>query len=313
MDHLLTSIGAYEDVEGANPWRPGSRQGVKGDNKQNVMSKSVKSFDFFQPVFSPNHAKLDICERLDYGRVQWGYKDDVLRYLLFNGGTVTTEQIQVLERHGIGPFNLAAYGYQSSFVGEVDMRLRTLVREMVKKKADLHFEQQPNALPQHMRGVDGYPFSTPFFAVLIPDSWYPYHYECSRDLQKKIRRSMLCWLQDLQICGVDLEQFGKIEKKVFRKHKILKERWYPFNQWMQLSDFKYGPDPEDWMLEWDSVAEDYAGKFWYFVEEQLQSPELPGAWVDSLPEYGWEGVGYYDADSHSSGSGVEDDVVDQKV
>jgi hypothetical protein len=313
LDDVLSATGAYEDIEDIQPWKPGSHQGIKGDNKGNKMSQSVGFFEFFQPVFSPKHSELDICERLDYGRVQWNYEDDVLRHLLFHEGIATTEQIQAIEKSGIGPLNLVAYGYcqDHNIYGHV-RTLRTLVREMVGLGADLHFEQKPHALPRHMRGAEGYPFSTPFFGVLIPDNRYSYQHECSRNLKKQIKETMLCWLQDLQICGIDLEQYGKNEKKVFRKHKILRERWYPCDQWMQLSEFKYGPEPEDWILEWDLLPEDYAGNFWCFVEEQLHNPGLPGSWVDSLPDNDREGVGYYDVcgDFENSEPGTEGGIAD---
>ncbi|ETS88140.1 hypothetical protein PFICI_01968 [Pestalotiopsis fici W106-1] len=300
LDRLLTSVGAYEDIDDLNPWRPGSRQGIKGDNKDNHMSRCVEEFEFFQPVYSPNHNGLNICERLDYGKVQWDYGDDVLRFLLFNGGTVTTEQIQALEKSGIGPLNLIAFGYHwKKYRPNVDPRLTTLVHEMIRSEANVHFEQHPHALPLHMRGVNGYPFSTPFFGVLIPAPYY-YYYDDDNEgpqrLQEDIERVMLNWLEDLYSCGIDLSRYGKHEMKVFRKNRILRERWYPWDQWMQLSGFKYGPKPEDWVLEWDLMPERLSGEFWSMVEEQLQHPQMPGAWVDSAPTYlkrVW--VGYYDA------------------
>ncbi|KAF7528026.1 hypothetical protein G7054_g10304 [Neopestalotiopsis clavispora] len=301
MDHLLTSIGAYEDIEDVKPWRPGSHQGIISDYEHNRMTQSVEFFKFFQPVFSPNHYELDIHERLDHCRVQWRYEDDVLRYLLFSEGTVSSEQIQALEKRGVGPLNLVAYGYQSYYTQKIDSKLRIWVRDLVKLGADLHFEQHSHALPQHMRGFEGYPYSTPFFGVLIPDNYLgaaPY----PRKLQKQRKKTIMSWLKDLQICSVDLE----------RKNKILKDRWYHWDQWVQLSDFEYGPEPKDWILKWDLMTERFVGEFWAMIEEQMQNPQLPGTWVDSVPDIRRVYVGYHDSceDYETSEPGAEDGVAD---
>lgn len=294
MDHLLTSIGAYEDIEDVKPWRPGSHQGMIDDNECRDMTQSVKFFKFFQPVFSPNHHELGIYERLDHCRVRWEHEDDVLRYLLFKEGTVTSEQIQALENRGVGPLNLVAYGYEYYYThNTMNSELRVLVRDLVKLGADLHFEQHPHALPQHMRGVKGYPYSTPFFGVLIPGQNF-FSTQCAEELQERMIWGMMSWLEDLQMCGIDLQRYGKIEKKMFRNNKILRERWYPWDQWMQLSDFAYGPEPENWILEWDLMTERYVGDFWAMIEEQMRNPQLPGTWVDSVPDIRWFDVGYRD-------------------
>ncbi|OHF02475.1 hypothetical protein CORC01_02170 [Colletotrichum orchidophilum] len=107
---------------------------------------------------------------------------------------------------------------------------------------------------------------------------------CERDTSEFL--SM--WLEDVQSSGKDLAKYGSQEKEIFMGDKLLQDRRldvlfdysFPKISWtgMRLVSFTYGPQPEDWKLVWGLEAEEYAGDFWYLVENPPL--RIPGGWVE---------------------------------
>lgn len=296
---LFNAHDTYEELGIKGAFLPSQLLRVLG-YEPNTTYIPVEMFQLLQPQLAPNYYKLGVRERLEWYHHEWDYHDDCLHHVLFKDGTATADEIAIVERSGIGPVNLAAYVYQNlthDKDDKVDSRLRAFVRQLVGLKGDLHFIQHVHALPECLRNdTCGYPLSTPLFAVLIPSTTVVDRAGTQRKLEKTIQQTLMSWLQDLKMCGVDLCEYGRTERKIFRASSTLKSRWYPSEQWMRLSGFKYGPKPEYWILEWDPLPERLAGEFWAMLDEQLRNPPMPGAWVDYQHSYSPSRSGYHDED-----------------
>lgn len=91
------------------------------------------------------------------------------------------------------------------------------------------------------------------------------------------------FLEDLNEAGVDLETFGRAFEAHVNRSDTAKGTTHLSNRRGTLIHLKYGARPEDWRFEWDIHVEDFAGKFWKFIEEQddgMMPGSMPGAWVD---------------------------------
>ncbi|KAK1990338.1 hypothetical protein LX36DRAFT_416636 [Colletotrichum falcatum] len=121
------------------------------------------------------------------------------------------------------------------------------------------------------------------------------------------------WLRDLQSAGVDLLQYGRQEalvqkftcpevkgafdsdainasRRVVRNElQAVKDSWMvsveqKFDKsdryWMpiRITALHYGPEVDDWRVEWLIESEAFAGEFWRVVEAPRAA--MPGSWVD---------------------------------
>jgi hypothetical protein len=95
----------------------------------------------------------------------------------------------------------------------------------------------------------------------------------------------LYWLQSLQRAGVDLVEYGRLEKSLLsdahsqQTIRIFDRIFCLYGQ-VRIINITYGPEPEDWHVWFSWPLDEWSGDFWYMVE----NPELfdiPGAW---LPE-----------------------------
>lgn len=95
----------------------------------------------------------------------------------------------------------------------------------------------------------------------------------------------------------DLAEYGRYEHELFRElggQRILGYKDLKFGSRLLCRDylplriinFTYGPKVEDWEIWVSNPLDEWAGEFWYWVE----NPELfaPGAWLDSLDEVPFE-------------------------
>ncbi|KXH29771.1 hypothetical protein CSIM01_05537 [Colletotrichum simmondsii] len=117
---------------------------------------------------------------------------------------------------------------------------------------------------------------TPFFSGLFENIWG--HWECRRQTSCYLRRL----LEDVQISGHDLEEYGRREMEYFKCEARVRSKrlstWIKgsgHQSGMRLVTFTYGPQPGDWNLVLSLEAEEYAGEFWDLIE----NPPLrvPGA------------------------------------
>ena len=92
---------------------------------------------------------------------------------------------------------------------------------------------------------------------------------------------MRIWLEDLQSCGVDLLEYGKKEKELHGHYtEVLGDcRSYSNGCTLRLVGFTYGASPEDWKVWFSEPTDEYAGDFWWLVEQPDEKP-MPGMWVD---------------------------------
>jgi len=102
--------------------------------------------------------------------------------------------------------------------------------------------------------------------------------------------AILPWLEFLEVCGIDLVEYGQYQKIELRQDKfesIYREgdlKLYHQERPVKahLTSFKYGPSPMDWHFWWSEPTDIFAGQFWYLVESWLSEEVelwMPGAWV----------------------------------
>jgi hypothetical protein len=108
---------------------------------------------------------------------------------------------------------------------------------------------------------------------------------CGRHFQhqhSKGEEALLAWLQTLQGFGIDLETYGKTERKLFYQES---SSWRNLELHMpgrgevcplRLVGLQVGPKPEDWKVWLSEPSDEFAGDFW----DMLEHPErtIPGAW-----------------------------------
>lgn len=148
---------------------------------------------------------------------------------------------------------------------------RQIFRELVSSGADLHsVSNRANSLIV----PDGI---TPFgelFSGLISGVR---HYDDWRVLLSELSRQLLkLWLEDLEVSGIDLLEYGKKEREMHGQLQIRGHPGYFLDG--HLIDFTYGASPDDWRLLLSEPTDSYAQQFW----EMVEPPELtiPGEWID---------------------------------
>jgi hypothetical protein len=85
------------------------------------------------------------------------------------------------------------------------------------------------------------------------------------------------WLSDLQNAGLDLQQFGEIDKSIWEEDlvwRILDSR-NGEGIGYRLIGFSYGPCVDDWSV-WISPWDDYFTDFWSLIERPIE--KMPGEW-----------------------------------
>lgn len=116
-------------------------------------------------------------------------------------------------------------------------------------------------------------------------------------------RQILDWIKILQASGIDLEQYGRKERSIFKMKKrnnfeslvflscINRVEALDFEGpmkpvtsyelgWSSLIDFTYGPCVEDWNFWFSEPTDRFAGDFWSLIEDPPLMSLVPGAWVD---------------------------------
>lgn len=89
---------------------------------------------------------------------------------------------------------------------------------------------------------------------------------------RRLPQLLYTWLEFLQECGVDLEEYGRKETDLHQQGLVpwnwrnffsLRERWF-------LTSFTYGPSPSDWKVEMELRYED--------ATESVA--KVPGEWIE---------------------------------
>lgn len=123
---------------------------------------------------------------------------------------------------------------------------------------------------------------TPFLSLLIG---YLYRLKNDRFCSMGWKTGFRAWLKDLQANGIDLQQFGENEERIWKKEFSEAEREYfapeslslGNNEWPRpLVGFNYGPSPDNWNIWVSEKSDHFAGTFWEMIE--MEPEEMPGAW-----------------------------------
>lgn len=141
-------------------------------------------------------------------------------------------------------------------------------------------------------------FSVPLTTGWYDDRWDSSFYRnsgyylCPICVQRRLRRLVRLWLEDIFACGVDLLEYGADEMEIFNEALLNSrdEQGEPPRRGLKkydrkgpiLTGFAYGSEPSDWVFQWDHASEGFAGDFWHILEDPLPAP--PGAWVDDDDE-----------------------------
>jgi hypothetical protein len=105
------------------------------------------------------------------------------------------------------------------------------------------------------------------------------------------------WVSELQALGVDLEEYGELERELHRNGDVSLELKLdighdrmgnmnaftdpePVSRWVtfRLLDFTYGPEPEDWFIWVTNPLDEVVGQFWRMVEREVEV--IPGTWIE---------------------------------
>lgn len=98
------------------------------------------------------------------------------------------------------------------------------------------------------------------------------------------------WLNALCSCGIDLMEYGRVERNLVSNDKITRDLEINLARisgpsdglvgWMRIISIDISPRPEDWRIRWVFEYEIYAREFWEMVEETALELAIPGSWVD---------------------------------
>lgn len=134
-------------------------------------------------------------------------------------------------------------------------------------------------------GEEIWEYNTPLICGLINCSWSAAR--SSQHTRRQLSVALEIWLEDLQACGTDLEEYGRCELALFQDDAWLRDwRWSYLElgpecanaKGPQLESFSFGPQPGDWVFRWDDAVEEFVREFWELVDDTTLP--IPGAWVD---------------------------------
>lgn len=330
VHQLALSRNVYENI--ADSW-DFCGKGMSKSAKLLVTTCAAASYDVgtILPYLWPGYYDLPVEERLNFARMAFNSK--AFRYFLWPGGRVRPDDIHTLEQRGTTLLFAIAMQYSTNTCTTCnsssawDEDWRRLARDVIPLTPWLDAIRQPL--------TDGASFtpSAELFAVIAGfemDCTYARKfyrdmrglftdYECQIDCKcaalgfplserRRIEEKELAlqrWLEDLHICGIDLNVYGMIAKEMFFDHfehgGIPQERLRIYTRGsrdflLTLADVSYGPMPQDWKFVWTFDYGEMVAEFWDLIEDPPVN--MIGAWVDDDSED-------YVEDSDSSDS--EDD------
>ncbi|RWA07057.1 hypothetical protein EKO27_g8047 [Xylaria grammica] len=251
------------------------------------------------------YQRLDLEDRIKYcsfDKPDWN--PDVFRLMINPDCGVSREDISNLQKKNVcflglmafryGPMSMRGSSYHAS-------RWRRLAREVIHLTEDVSFQGagldpafpsrefmnkglQLNPVLEFLRSIQ------PLTGLFTALSYFRYEKQeyqtptCIRDLRKKAQAALTWWLEDLAACKVDLMEYGRRERRIFRHNEKLRQAWYycdrrieyeqdsekyTLDEAARLVDFDYGVNPRDWRLHWNTETERYGGEFWNSIENPL--------------------------------------------
>ena len=280
---LALSKNAYDEY--ADAWSTGPlglKQGLAFLAITNGLFLNPDAMKLMMAHLRPGHYQQSLEDRLSLLQLPAHHLDaDSLRFALRQDGKLKPGDGQELEEHGFPILKLIACRYKVEVdikrgVSPKRQRWRKLARDVFRTATLLHCQ-------------DGLDFSlippgTPMLAVISGHYVGFSPYKTFAKWRRVTECALMHWLEDLEICNIDLKVYGATEKKLFLENEELRHLRYSLFGWdydresWRLESFEYGPKPRDWKFFWNLEVEIFAGEFWDMVE----NPPLHvvGAWPD---------------------------------
>lgn len=86
------------------------------------------------------------------------------------------------------------------------------------------------------------------------------------EISERLYISLSAWLEILQECGINLEEYGEKEIDLHDQNLVSWSCYYPkWGSTLVLTDLTYGPLPSDWKITWDF--------------QDKETPYIPGGWI----------------------------------
>lgn len=254
------------------------------------LSANPDAMRLILPHLRPGHYQLPVRDRLSFFSFCMNDIDaDSLEVVLRQDGKIRPEDVQELDQDEFPLLKLMAWRYKTELAidGSLSPRRqkrRNLTQDIIKMMALLHCQAEPYGAYLHNISCCCFPRGTPMLSVIsgpfIAIPWPQTFVEWRRMTEC----SLVHWMEDLEICGVDLNIYGETEKRLLLESKMSNSLCYGPNIdnccgaiW-RLENFEYGPMPRDWRFSWDLGAESFVSEFWDMVEDPPLS--IIGAWPD---------------------------------
>lgn len=256
----------------------------------------------------PNHYRDPVEDRMTRFRtIFWTHNthsNDVqtMRLVLSQDGVPSKEDIQASVDCGRSILHVLMNCYGSRLAQQFKStegldEISAFVREVITKSGDLHALQDMSWVVVCSSGFLFTPLAA-FFTALLDAYLGP---RGEPEGGNNIRRARVAIIDkatrrligDLESAGVNLEEFGKREKRLLskqqRKQGGLAVTWRKTERYsgdlppIALTGLDFGPRADDWTLHWFIEYEEYAGDFWKLADRESGPkplPRIPGAWVD---------------------------------
>ncbi|KAK1458881.1 hypothetical protein CMEL01_01880 [Colletotrichum melonis] len=223
--------------------------------------------------------------KVRYAHLDWYHVDPqiLLHDIQHDGGIKPAEFSVILDASFDSSLERLISCYVTKEAFDEESSWRKLVRWIVQGVSSQRLSVQTSfdATEEEPR------YYTPLISGLYEHLWD--HSEYKRKISLFLRK----WLEDVQISGHDLEEYGRREMEYFKREARLQEerlstrfKAMEYGPSVRLVSFTYGPEPRHWNLVWSLEAEEFAGEFWDLIE----NPPLhvPGEWVDNdSSDDGW--------------------------
>jgi hypothetical protein len=237
---------------------------------------------------SPGHYSLPVVDRFretlsqkfNPTAVFWGAVP--LRIMLWADGVVQSRNVLDSMQDGASVLHLAAFGYGFSYAyprvvneecqEEALSNWRALFRETLNICVDdLHRGNALHSLPLQYMNKAG---ESPFQILLGISCSIRSRGAASRRLNAMTRS----WAADVESCGVPLEDYGRREKELFELYNYSASQ--PLDGSWRVTDFTYGPQPEDWgvCVGISTADSPILADFWEMVDPSPLA--IPGAWIE---------------------------------
>ncbi|KAH6977394.1 hypothetical protein BKA56DRAFT_588231 [Ilyonectria sp. MPI-CAGE-AT-0026] len=258
------------------------------------------------PHISPDHYTLSACKRLRSFNLYDSHPIS-LRLFLQPDGSIVANDVRELQQQAISLAVLVA------LVSTAQTRKQTpptndwrrFRRDTIAVTKSLSFQQGPlDSILERYSPLSHQPIGTAFSAIILGTMLSIYRwdgYEAKNDWIYQLNTALRDWLEDLSIAGVDLTEYGRIEKAVLSSPSVLEKSsstlcgsavqipsdWFRFKakrgdyyqiDHIKLENFTYGPKPTDWSYVWDYPTENFSGEFWDMIDNMAL--KVPGSWVE---------------------------------